>query len=282
VAGSVLPFSQELGGREPGVRSPLPAPGRRMVYDKLKLDGKVALVTGGGRGLGKAMAKALAEAGADVAVLSRTAREIEETAREIIGMGRRALPLPADVLQVQEIERAVHKILEELGQIDILVNNSGMTVVKPILDLTLEEWNQVLHTNLTGVFIVSKMVGRHMVERRQGKIINMASVAGVRGITTLAAYAASKAGVIHLTRCMAAEWVKYNIRVNAIAPGYFYTSMSARGLDSEKVREAILSKIPLRRVGQPEELGPLVVYLASEASDFMTGETVFIDGGQSI
>ncbi len=253
-----------------------------MVYDKLKLDGKVALVTGGGRGLGRAMAQALAEAGADVVVVSRTVQEIEETADSIRKMGRKALAIPTDILQIQQVEKAVQITLKEFGKIDILVNNSGVAVVKPLLDLTLEEWNQVIQTNLTGVFIVSKTVGRHMAERRQGKVINMASVAGVRGVTTLSAYAASKAGVINLTRCMAAEWVKYNIRVNAIAPGYFYTSMSAPGLDNEKIREAILSKIPLRRVGQPEELGPLVVYLASEASDFMTGETIFIDGGQSI
>lgn len=253
-----------------------------MVYDKLKLNGKVALVTGGGRGLGKAIARALAEAGADVAVLSRTAREIEQTAQEIVEMGRRALAISADILQVRDVERAVSRILQELGQIDILVNNSGVAIVKPILDLTLEEWNRVIQTNLTGIFIVSKTVGKHMVERKQGKVINMASVAGVRGVTTLSAYAASKAGVIQLTRCMAAEWVRYNIRVNAIAPGYFYTSMSAPGLDDEKIRDMILSKIPLRRVGQPEELGPLAVYLASDASDFMTGETIFIDGGQNI
>jgi NAD(P)-dependent dehydrogenase (short-subunit alcohol dehydrogenase family) len=253
-----------------------------MVYDKLRLDGKVALVTGGGRGLGKAMVLALAEAGANVAVLGRTVKEIEETAGEIKKMERKALAVPTDILQPQDVEKAVQMTLKELGQIDILVNNSGTTLVKSILDLSLEEWNRIIQTNLTGVFIISKVVGKHMVERKQGKVINIASVAGVRGVTTLSAYGASKAGVIQLTRCMAAEWARYNIRVNAIAPGYFYTSMSAPGLDNDKVRDAILSKIPLRRVGQPEELGPLVVYLASEASDFMTGETIFIDGGQSI
>lgn len=251
-----------------------------MLWNKLKLDNKTAIITGGGRGLGKAMALALAEAGADIVVAARNQKEINDVASEINRMGRKGKAIPTNVAVLQDVERMVEGAISEFGKIDILLNNAGIAIVRPLLDATEEEWYRVLNTNLTAMFLCCKAAGRHMVKQGKGKIINISSIMAFIGQSNFVSYSASKAAVISFTRALAVEWAKYNINVNAIAPGTFYTSFNAFALDDEKVGKILVSKIPLRRVGMPEELGPLVVYLASEASDFMTGETIFIDGGQ--
>jgi len=251
-----------------------------MVLEEFVLNGKSAIVTGAGRGLGKAMAQALAEAGADVVVAARTVKEIEETSGEIEKLGRRSIAIPTDVSSSKSVEEMVHQVLSEFGKIDILVNNSGMAINKPLIETTEEEWNKVISTNITGMFLCIKAVGDHMIQHKSGKIINIASNVGVMGYQNFISYCVSKAGVIQFTRALALEWARYNINVNAIGPGTFYTAFNSQALDDKNIKDKMLKRIPLRRVGQPKELGPLVVYLASKASDFMTGETIFIDGGQ--
>ena len=250
------------------------------IFERMSLEGKVALVTGSGRGLGKAMAIALAQAGANLVVISRTGAEIEETARHIEKMGRKVLAFRADVTIPDEVDEVVKQTMDLFGRIDILVNNVGVTLVRPLQEMTVEEWRNTLDTNLTSLFLFCRAVGPHMIARGRGKIINISSIDGAGGQAERVAYCASKGGVIQFTKALAVEWVRYNIQVNAIGPGAFYTKPMAAVLDDEELGPLRRKKIPQGREGRPDELGPLVVYLASSASDFMTGETIFIDGGE--
>jgi NAD(P)-dependent dehydrogenase (short-subunit alcohol dehydrogenase family) len=250
------------------------------VFDQFNLAGKVALVTGSGRGLGKAMALALGEAGADVVVTSRTQQEIEDTAREIEKRGRETLIVQSDITNPKEVDHLIRQTIDRFGKIDILVNNAGVAIVKAFQEMSLEEWEKTFRTNLTSLFLCCQAVGPYMIQQRRGKIINITSIDGAAGKSGFAAYCASKGGVIQFTKALAVEWAKFNIQVNAIGPGVFYTRPMAVVLDDEKLGPIRRKKIPIGREGRPEELGPLVVYLASSASDFMTGETIFIDGGE--
>ncbi len=251
-----------------------------MILDQFSLEGKVALVTGSGRGLGRAMALALAEAGADLVVTARTKKEIEETASHIRALGRRAISVVCDVTKRSSVDRVIDKTVSKWGRLDILVNNAGVAIVKPFLKFDLKEWHATMDTNLTSMFLFCQAVGPIMMKQGGGKIINLTSVLGAKGRAGMVPYAASKGGVIQFTRNLAVEWAPYHIRVNAIGPGAFYTRPMKVVLDDPKLGPIRREKIPLKRHGQPEELGPLVVYLASDASDYMTGEVIYVDGGE--
>lgn len=245
------------------------------------LEGRVAIVTGAGRGIGRALAFALAGAGADVALAARSAGEIEQVASEIEERGRRALAVPTDVTESAQVERLVERVLDGLGGLHVLVNNSGVLHAAPLIETSPQEWDRVVATNLRGTFLCMRAAGRHFVKRREGKVINVASNFAFMGVPHFASYCASKAGVVNLTRAAAIEWASSGVQVNAVAPGYVETEMNAAARDDEKLSARIIGQIPARRMARAEELGPLVVYLASTASDFMTGETLVFDGGQA-
>jgi 2-deoxy-D-gluconate 3-dehydrogenase len=246
--------------------------------DPFRLDGKVAIVTGASRGLGRAMALALAEAGADVAVAARTGAEIDETAHQVEKLGRRALAVRTDVTEYPQVEALVARTVEGLGGLDIVVNNSGIARVRPVLEMPPEEFVRIIHVNLIGVFNGCRAAAARLTGQKSGKVINMASVLGTAGLAGYSAYAASKGGVIAFTKALAVEWARYDVQVNAIAPGWFVTDMA---FADPKVRERLLRDVPMRRTGELAEIGPLAVYLASSASSYMTGQTIFLDGGHT-
>ncbi|MFH1480866.1 MAG: glucose 1-dehydrogenase [Pseudomonadota bacterium] len=253
-----------------------------MILDEFVLDGKTAIVTGASRGLGKAIAIALAEAGADVVLTSRTIKDLEVTASEIEKRGRKGVPIATDVRVQTQVEQMVDKTIELFGKVDILVNNAGIVIEKALMEVTEEEWRRVIDTNLTGMYFCAKAVGKYMIKQGGGKIINLASAMGIDTFPNLVSYSSSKGGVLLFTRALAVEWGRYNIQVNSLTPGYFYTDFTYNVLDNPKLINVILKKIPLRRYAQPHELGGTVVFLASKASDFMTGSNIVIDGGQTI
>ena len=244
------------------------------------LSGKRALVTGGGTGLGRAMAHALAEAGADVALAARRKEKLDEAADESRALGRTAHAVACDLTNPDSIREAAREVEDALGSIDILVNNSGVSGEGWATDLPLERWNQVLETNLRGAFLMCQAVAPGMIERGGGAIVNVASVAGFIGVKMLSAYSASKGGLIQLTKTLALEWAKTGVRVNALAPGYFLTDINSKFFASEAGERMIKAHIPMGRVGRPEELKGAILFLASDASSFMTGSALVVDGGQ--
>ncbi|MBW7957330.1 MAG: glucose 1-dehydrogenase [Deltaproteobacteria bacterium] len=241
------------------------------------LAGKAAIVTGGARGLGRAMALGLAGAGADIAV-----SDIIDVSEAVVGvraLGRRAVGVKADVGDEESVRELVEKTIAELGRIDILVNNAGIFRISAAENIRAEDWDAVLDINLRGQLLCAKEAGRHMIRQRSGKIINIASVAGLAAFPESAAYNASKAGVILLTKTLAAEWGKHNIQVNAVCPGLFETDMTRDLIGDSSFMAFIRERVPLGRGARPEELAGTAVFLASKASDYVTGHALVIDGG---
>jgi NAD(P)-dependent dehydrogenase (short-subunit alcohol dehydrogenase family) len=227
------------------------------------------------------MATALAEAGAAVALAARSKPDLEETAHQVERHGVRALVVTTDVSRYAEVEALMDGAVRELGRLDVVVNNSGIARVVPFAEATSEDWRAIVDVNLTGVFNGCRAAAPHLIARGAGKVINLASVLGAVGLPGYALYAATKGGVTALTRTLGVEWARHNVQVNAIAPGWFVTDMNERAFADPRTNERLTRDIPMRRTGRPEEIGPLAVYLASPASDFMTGQTIFLDGGHS-
>jgi len=251
-----------------------------MGLEVFSVKGKSAIVTGASRGLGEAIAVGLAEAGADLVLASRDEERLEKVAKETRSKGSKCVTVKVDVLKSQEVQSMVDRAISEFGKIDILVNNAGVNIVKPFVDLTEDDWDSVLDTNLKGYFLCAQAVGREMIKNKSGCVINNASIFGRTGFMNIAPYIASKGGVVQLTKALAVEWARFNIRVNCIAPSYIVTEMAKRDIESNpKIREQNVRKIPMRRGGEPREVADVVVFLASDAASFMTGETVAIDGG---
>lgn len=246
------------------------------------LSGKTAVVTGGSKGLGEQAAHALAEAGADVALVSRTRADLDAVAADIrAATGRRAVGFVADVTRDADIRAMVAAVMAEFGQIDVLINNAGIGGTTPVRDLDEAEWDRFMDLNLKGPVLCSKHVGAEMARRKQGNIINVSSLFSKIVARYMAAYGATKAALVSFTRTLALEWARDNIRVNALCPGYFDTPMNHDFWDT-KGGEGIISRIPMQRVGDPKEIKPAVVFLASDANTFMTGTTLFVDGGHSL
>jgi len=243
----------------------------------LELTGKVALVTGAAQGIGKAVALFLAQHGADIAVSDINLEKAEETAKEVQAVGRRSTAIKVDVTNLENVEGMVGAILEQFGRIDILVNNAGIARDKLILRMTEEDWDAVLNVNLKGTFHCTKAVIRHMSKQRSGKIVNIASVVGEMGNVGQANYSASKAGVIGFTKTIAKEFAQRGINVNAIAPGYIETLMTE--VLPEKVKEELRRLIPMERLGRPEDVAHAVLFLVSEASSYITGQVLNVNGG---
>jgi NAD(P)-dependent dehydrogenase (short-subunit alcohol dehydrogenase family) len=243
------------------------------------LEGKIAVVTGGTSGIGRAIAIGLAEAGADVVATGRRQQQVEESAAEIEARGRKSLRQASDVNDRASLEKLLAATIEKFGKVDILVNCAGIIKRTPTLNVGEEEWANILNTNLTGTLRASQIFGRHMIERGQGRIINIASLNSFVALTEVAAYAASKAGVASLTRSLAVEWSKKGVTVNAIAPGVFRTDINAKLLDSTARGQELLMRTPMGRFGKTEELVGAAIYLASDSASFVTGEVLVVDGG---
>jgi len=253
-----------------------------MEIPSLRVDDKVAFITGAGTGLGQASAVALAQAGADIALTELPGKEglARETVGLVVAAGRRAVAVPLDVTKLPMIAESVDQALKHFGRIDILVNNAGINVPKLALDVSEEDWDRVLDVNRKGVFFVAQAVAkRAMVQQSGGKIINIASQNGVIGYFYRAAYCSSKAGVVNLTRVLALEWAKYRINVNAIGPTFLETPLTKPMFENAEFKADVLSRIPLGRIGKPEDVVGAVVYLASPAADLVTGHTLLVDGG---
>ena len=246
------------------------------------LTGRVALVTGASRGLGQYFGRALARAGADLVITSRDAATLTPFQKEIEALGRKALPLPLDVRDYDSIQRLVQAALDHYGKIDILVNNAGCNRRKPAVDVTWDDWNTILDTNLRGTFFVSQAVAAQaMIPRRRGRIINIGSVTCVFGYAGLAPYGASRGGVKQLTMSLADDWGVHGITVNCLAPGWFKTAQNAVMYENQAWLDYLCDRIPLKRPGQPDDLDGSIVFLASDASQYITGQTLLVDGGIS-
>jgi NAD(P)-dependent dehydrogenase (short-subunit alcohol dehydrogenase family) len=246
----------------------------------MRLDGKVAVVTGGGGGLGRLAAHAFAAAGADVVVVGRTAASLEAAADAVRSSGRRAAAIVADVTRSADVNRMVERAVGEFGRIDILLNNAGVTSPKTVVELTDEDWHRIMDTSATGAFYCARAVAPVMMRQREGAIISMGSILSARGMANRTAYSAAKAAVANLTRALALELGPHGIRVNAIAPTVIVTDLNRELVRTQpRLYQAVLDRTPLGRLGEPEDIAGALVFLASPAARFVTGQTLFVDGG---
>ena len=243
------------------------------------LTGKVAIVTGTSRGLGQYFAGALAKAGADLVITSRNLSSLAKFKQEIESLGRKALPVQLDVLSQSDIENMVRLAIEEYGKVDILVNNAGLNIRNPGAEFSWQDWDTVLNTNLKGSFFCAQAAAKEMVKRNYGRIINVGSCTCVFGMEGIAPYTASRAGVLGMTRSLAVEWGRYGITVNVLAPGWFKTAQNAVLYENTEWVNYITDRIPLNRPGKPHDLDGTVVFLASDASEYITGQIILVDGG---
>ncbi|MDY6906767.1 MAG: 3-oxoacyl-ACP reductase family protein [Chloroflexota bacterium] len=250
-----------------------------MAIPSLSLEGKVAIVTGGSRGIGRAIALGFAEAGADVVVASRTLSELEGVVKEVEALGRRALAVETNIAIKAEVDNLVARTVERFGTIDILVNDAAMNIMRPLMDLREDGWDKVLNVDLKGYFLCSQAAGKVMMEKNRGTIINITTAAVVKAAPMLGAYGVAKSGVAMLTQILALDLARHNIRVNAIGPGMVKTGFSEPMWSNPDMRKAIESGIPLGRLAEPEEIMAVALFLASDASSYITGQTIYVDGG---
>jgi len=250
-----------------------------MPANLMNLEGKVAVVTGGTSGIGRALSLGLAEAGADVVATARRQPQVEETATAIEALGRKTIRATSDVCDRASLEQLLAATVEAFGKVDILINCAGIIKRTATLNVSDEEWGKIMDTNLNGTLRACQVFGRHMIERRYGRIINIASLNSYVALTEVAAYAASKAAVLSLTRSLAVEWSSKGVNVNAIAPGVFRTDINAKLLDSTPRGQELLMRTPMARFGKTEELVGAALYLASDAASFVTGQSLIVDGG---
>ena len=253
-----------------------------MLQQLFDLSGRVALVTGASRGLGQYMAKALARAGADIAITSRDQARLAETAEDILDIGGRVLSVELDVLNLSSIQQAVQDVEAHFGRLDVLVNNAGCNVRRRALEVTAEDWDKVVNTNLRGAFFVAQAAARIMKAQHWGRVINIGSVTCVAGYAGMGPYCASRGGIKQLTMSLAHDWAEYGITVNCLAPGWFKTEQSRMLYEDETWLSMLKERIPMARPGRPDDLDGMVVFLASESSRYVTGQTYLVDGGVSI
>jgi NAD(P)-dependent dehydrogenase (short-subunit alcohol dehydrogenase family) len=250
-----------------------------MIHELFALEGKVAIVTGASKGLGRSMAKALAQAGADVVLVARTMSLLDELAEKLMRYGRRVLPIQCDVSDYHQVQKTIEIAIKEMKRIDILINNAGISMDVSFKKITYDEWEKHILVNLSSAFSACKAVAPFMVKNRKGKVINIASIIGVRANWNSIAYGTTKAALIQFTKALAFEWARFKINVNAIAPGYFKTDLTKVIEHYPETKRMIMEHIPFGRMGEPRELNGAVIFLSSNASDYMTGQTIFIDGG---
>ncbi|MDI3535152.1 MAG: hypothetical protein PWQ82_1517 [Thermosediminibacterales bacterium] len=251
-----------------------------MSLELFSLKGKTAIINGASRGLGKGMATALAAAGADVVLASRSEYVLKQVAQEIqANTGSKAVPVAFDITKIEDVNKLVEKTMSEFGKIDILVNAAGMNIRKPAVEVTESDWDYLMSVQLKGVFFTTQAVAKVMIKQKKGKIINTASLTSEIGLPNICIYCAAKGGISQLTKALAIEWAKYNINVNAVGPGYFKTEMTKPLFEDKEKLEGLLRRIPMDRTGLPEDLAGTVIFLASDASDYITGQTVYVDGG---